>query len=65
MLFRSELALLKEKYKRGSNIKDKEGAGLGLYISDYFMKEMHGKLLVENGDNGLKVTVMLALGGGI
>ena len=60
-----ELALLKEKYKRGSNIKDKEGAGLGLYISDYFMKEMHGKLIVENGDHGLKVTVMLALGGGI
>jgi len=55
-----ELPLLKEKYKRGNNVKDKEGAGLGLYISDYFMKEMHGKLIVENGDNGLKVTVMIA-----
>ena len=56
-----ELPLLKEKYKRGSNVKDKEGAGLGLYISDYFMKEMHGKLIVENGDNGLKVIVIIAL----
>ena len=56
-----ELPLLKEKYKRGSNVKDKEGAGLGLYISDYFMKEMHGKLIVENGDNGLRVIVIIAL----
>lgn len=61
----AELPLLKEKFKRGTNIKDIEGSGLGLYISDYFMKEMHGKLIVENGDNGLKVTVMIALGGGI
>lgn len=58
-----ELPLLKEKYKRGSNIKDKEGAGLGLYISNYFMKEMHGKLIVENGSNGLKVIVVIALVG--
>lgn len=58
-----ELPLLKEKYKRGSNASDKDGAGLGLYISDYFMKEMKGELKIENGRNGLKVTVIIMLAG--
>ncbi len=60
-----ELPLLKEKFKRGSNTKDKEGAGLGLYISDYFVKEMRGELITQNGRNGLKVTVLIALSGTI
>lgn len=58
-----ELPLLKEKFKRGENTKDIEGAGLGLYISDYFMNEMHGKLLLENGENGLKVSVIISPSG--
>lgn len=58
-----ELPLLKNKFKRGSNIKDKEGAGLGLYIADYFMQEMHGELVIENGYNGLKATVVILLSG--
>ncbi len=58
-----ELPILKEKFKRGSNAKNTEGAGLGLYISDYFMKEMQGELNIENGEHGLKVTVALALSG--
>ena len=60
-----ELPLLKEKFKRGSNTKDIEGAGLGLYISDYFMKEMQGELVIENGINGLKITVIISLSRGI
>ena len=60
-----ELSVLKEKFKRGSNSVNTEGAGLGLYISDYFMKEMHGELNIENGEHGLKVTVTLALSGKI
>ena len=60
-----ELPVLKEKFKRGSNAKNTEGAGLGLYISDYFMKEMQGELNIENGEYGLKVTVTLALSGKI
>ena len=47
-----ELPLLKEKFRRGSNVGDREGAGLGLFISDYFMKEMQGELRVENGAGG-------------
>lgn len=56
-----ELLTLKEKYKRGSNALNIEGAGLGLYISDYFMKEMGGALEIENGEHGLKATVTLLL----
>lgn len=54
-----ELPHIKEKFRRGSNAADIEGAGLGLYISDYFMKEMNGMLEVENGEQGLKATVLL------
>ena len=60
-----ELATLKEKFKRGSNATNIEGAGLGLYISDYFMKEMYGELIVENGTHGLKITAKLCLSGRI
>ena len=58
-----ELPLLKEKFRRGSNAKAAEGAGLGLYISDYFMKAMQGELLAENGEKGLKVTARIRLSG--
>ncbi|MDE7296798.1 MAG: HAMP domain-containing histidine kinase [Clostridia bacterium] len=58
-----ELPVLKEKFKRGSNSANTEGAGLGLFISDYFMKEMNGELNLENGAHGLKVTVCLSLSG--
>ncbi|MDE5765738.1 MAG: HAMP domain-containing histidine kinase [Clostridia bacterium] len=58
-----ELAVLKEKFKRGSNSANTEGAGLGLYISDYFMKEMKGGLDIDNGAHGFKVTVTLLLSG--
>lgn len=62
---KDELPLLKEKFKRGSNAENIEGAGLGLYISDYFMKEMHGELDIQNGQNGLMVTVWIAFSGRI
>lgn len=58
-----ELPQLKEKYRRGSNAGKIEGAGLGLYICDRFMKEMHGELTVENGTDGLAVTVRILLSG--
>ena len=61
----SELPLIKEKFNRGSNAQNIAGAGLGLYIADYCMKEMHGRLDIENGANGLKVTVRIAFSGTI
>ena len=58
-----ELPLLKEKFRRGANAKDTEGAGLGLYISCYFMEQMQGGLIIENGAGGLLVTAEIALSG--
>lgn len=60
-----ELPVLKEKFRRGSNAANTEGAGLGLFISDYFMKKMQGELKIENGAHGLKATVCLLLSGRI
>lgn len=60
-----ELPMLKEKFKRGSNAKNADGAGLGLYISDYFMQQMQGQLMIQNGENGLKVAVCISLSGTI
>lgn len=56
----SELPLLKEKFRRGSNTSNIEGAGLGLYISDYCMNQMQGQLNVENSTTGLRVTIRIA-----
>ncbi len=58
-----DLPLIKEKFRRGENAGKKEGAGLGLYISEYFMKEMNGELDVQNGKSGLQVTVVILLSG--
>ena len=52
-----ELPLLKEKYKRGSNIKEKEGAGLGLYLTNYFLEKMDGKLELKNLPTGFVAIV--------
>ena len=60
-----ELRHLKEKFKRGGNAKDIEGAGLGLYISDHCMREMGGQLVLENGASGLRAVVWIALSHGI
>lgn len=59
-----ELPFIKEKFRRGDNSEGIEGAGLGLFISDYFMKEMGGELVIENGKNGLKATTGILLNGG-
>lgn len=59
-----ELPHLKEKFKRGGNAQGIEGAGLGLYISDHCMREMGGRLTVENGTAGLRAAVQIALSRG-
>ncbi|MCI8541449.1 MAG: HAMP domain-containing histidine kinase [Erysipelotrichaceae bacterium] len=59
----AELPFLTHQYQRGTNAAGIAGAGLGLYISTYLMKEMKGELLVENGKQGLRITVKIALSG--
>ena len=54
-----EIPLLKEKYRRGSNTSDKDGAGLGLYLTDYFMEKMDGKIGLKNLNPGFEVSVFL------
>ena len=60
-----EISFLKEKFKRGKNSENIDGAGLGLYISDCFMKEMGGELVIENGQHGLAATILISLSGTI
>ena len=60
----AELPHLKEKFRRGGNAEGIEGAGLGLYIADHCMREMGGRLTLENGTSGLKMSVWIALSRG-
>lgn len=41
---KEEEVFLAQKYFRGQNAKEKEGSGLGIYISEYLIKNMDGKL---------------------
>ena len=52
-----EFPRLKQKYFRGTNSGGKSGAGIGLYISDYFMRKMNGFLELENETTGFKAIV--------
>ncbi len=54
-----EIPLLKEKYRRGSNTSGKEGAGLGLYLANYFMEKMEGQLALKNSDPGFEVSLYI------
>ena len=54
-----ELPLIREKYKRGSNAGGNDGAGLGLYLTDYFMEKMDGKMGLKNLSPGFEVSVYL------
>ncbi len=57
-----ELELLTNKFYRGSrNTSDKEGSGLGLYISSELMKKMKGQLICESDKDGFTVTLMIPL----
>ena len=55
-----ELPLLREKFYRASNAEGKSGSGLGLYLADYFLKEMGGSLSLESQD-GLCVIMRLKI----
>ncbi len=54
-----EAAVIKEKYKRGANSEGKDGAGLGLYLTSYFLKSMDGDVFVTNEEPGLQVLFLI------
>jgi len=56
-----ELPLLTSKFYRGKNTETKSGYGLGLYISNYFLEQMAGKMRCENRPDGFMVKVSLRL----
>ena len=56
-----DLPLLKEKYKRGSNVKDEDGAGLGLHLANYFIDNMNGKMELANSNPGFMVKLYIRL----
>ncbi|MCL1696851.1 MULTISPECIES: HAMP domain-containing sensor histidine kinase [unclassified Lysinibacillus] len=56
-----ELPLLFNKYYRGTNIGGKNGSGLGLYISKYFMENMCGQISCYNGHDGFIVVLKIKL----
>ena len=58
---KDELPLLFEKFYRGSNSQKKSGSGLGLYISHYFMKQMHGDMKAVESMHGLSLVLSLPL----
>lgn len=50
-----------QKFYRGSNSLNQQGAGLGLYISEVLMKQMGGELRLRNQD-GLEAALLLQSG---
>lgn len=57
----TEIEMITEKFKRGSNSEGKDGAGLGLYISKYLMEKMGGSMNCHNTREGLEVTLRLLI----
>lgn len=53
-----ELALVTEKFYRGSNAKKESGSGLGLYLAKNFMEQMQGGMECFN-ENGFVVNLFL------
>ena len=49
-----------EKFYRGQNVRNEQGAGLGLFIAKYIMEQMNGTIHLSN-DNGLVVELCFPL----
>lgn len=50
-----------DSFYRGSNAKDKQGNGLGLYICKYIMEKMDGEVFTECEREGMSFTLVLKL----
>lgn len=55
-----DLPFILDKFYRGKNAGQVEGAGLGLYIVRYIMKQMDGDVVIFNS-NGLEVILKIPL----
>lgn len=50
-----------DKFYRGNNCGSEQGSGLGLYIVKYVAEKMGGKVILQNRDSGLEVSVMFPI----
>lgn len=60
-----ELPLLFNKFFRGSLAGTQSGSGLGLYISRYLLRKMHGDIVCVNRPDGFTVKLLIPLAGKI
>jgi signal transduction histidine kinase len=58
-----ELPLLFNKFYRGSRAMNQSGSGLGLYISRYMLRKMHGDMVCFNRKDGFTVKLIIPLAG--
>lgn len=58
-----ELPLLFNKFFRGAGAETQSGSGLGLYISRYMMRKMHGDIVCINRQDGFTVKLLIPLAG--
>ncbi len=56
-----ELEMITGKFCRGSNSTGKDGSGIGLYISRYFIDQMDGEMACFNNGEGFTVSLRLRL----
>lgn len=54
-----DMPFIYEKFYRGKNVSHYPGAGLGLYIVKYVMKQMDGDVMLVNHADGLEVILTL------
>lgn len=60
-LLKEDIPLIFHKFYRGNNTNGQGGSGLGLYISKYFLEQMHGDISCENSKNGLIVKIAISI----
>lgn len=56
-----ELPLIFNKFYRGKDTNDIMGSGLGLYLAQYFMKNMQGGIECFNASDGFEVNIYIKL----
>lgn len=56
-----DMPFIFEKFYRGKDVKDKDGAGLGLYIVKYIMEKMDGQVFLKNRQDGLRVILKIKI----
>lgn len=58
-----ELQLITNKFYRGKGAEntEKEGSGLGLYISKILMEKMNGEMICKNQGDGFVVILLIPL----